>query len=72
MAATTPSSPNSRTNCGREDFSVERAAFDVADAEAVRAFFGGLKRLDILVNNAVSMKVKVLFRAGARRFRRDL
>jgi gluconate 5-dehydrogenase len=41
-----------------EGFSVERAAFDVADASAVRAFFGGLKRLDVLVNNAVSMQVK--------------
>src|ERR1700761_1455250 len=41
-----------------EGLSVERAAFDVADIAAVRAFFGGLKRLDILVNNAVSMQVK--------------
>src|ERR1700761_9250054 len=41
-----------------EGHSVERAAFDVADSVAVRAFFGGLKRLDILVNNAVSMQVK--------------
>jgi NAD(P)-dependent dehydrogenase (short-subunit alcohol dehydrogenase family) len=42
----------------QENFSVSRAAFDVADAKAARAFFGGLKRLDILVNNAVSMNVK--------------
>ena len=41
-----------------EGFSVERAAFDIADAAAVRAFFGNLKRLDVLVNNAVSMQVK--------------
>lgn len=41
-----------------EGFSVERAAFDIADMAAVRAFFGNLKRLDILVNNAVSMQVK--------------
>jgi len=41
-----------------EGLSVERAAFDVADTAAVRAFFGSLKRLDILVNNAVSMQVK--------------
>ena len=41
-----------------EGLSVARAAFDVADTEAVRAFFGGQKRLDILVNNAVSMEVK--------------
>ena len=41
-----------------EDLCVERAAFDVADARAVRAFFGSRPRLDILVNNAVSMQVK--------------
>jgi NAD(P)-dependent dehydrogenase (short-subunit alcohol dehydrogenase family) len=39
-------------------YSVECAAFDVADIEAVRHFFGGLKRLDILVNNAISMTPK--------------
>jgi NAD(P)-dependent dehydrogenase (short-subunit alcohol dehydrogenase family) len=41
-----------------EGFSVEHAAFDIADTAAVRAFFGTRKRLDILVNNAVSMQVK--------------
>lgn len=41
-----------------KNFSISRAAFDVADSRAVRSFFGGLKRLDILVNNAVSMQVK--------------
>jgi NAD(P)-dependent dehydrogenase (short-subunit alcohol dehydrogenase family) len=41
-----------------ENLSVSRAAFDVTDMDALRAFFGGLKRLDILVNNAVSMQVK--------------
>lgn len=41
-----------------EGFSIERAAFDIADTAAVRAFFGNLQRLDILVNNAVSMQVK--------------
>lgn len=41
-----------------ENFSVSRAAFDIADTRALRAFFGGLERLDILVNNAVSMKPK--------------
>lgn len=41
-----------------EGLSAERATFDVADIPAVRAFFAGRKRLDILVNNAVSMQVK--------------
>jgi NAD(P)-dependent dehydrogenase (short-subunit alcohol dehydrogenase family) len=41
-----------------EGFAVERAAFDATDSAALKAFFGGLKRLDILVNNAVSMTVK--------------
>ncbi len=41
-----------------ENFSISRAAFDIADIGASRSFFGGLKRLDILVNNAVSMQVK--------------
>jgi NAD(P)-dependent dehydrogenase (short-subunit alcohol dehydrogenase family) len=41
-----------------EGFSVSRAAFDVADGAAARRFFGGLTRLDILVNNAVSMQLK--------------
>jgi len=41
-----------------QGFLVERAAFDVGDFNAVRRFFGGLSRLDILVNNAVSMTVK--------------
>jgi NAD(P)-dependent dehydrogenase (short-subunit alcohol dehydrogenase family) len=41
-----------------EGLSVERAAFDIADIAAVRTFFTGRKRLDILVNNAVSMQVK--------------
>lgn len=35
--------------------SVEPALFDVGDLEAVRAFFSTRKRLDILVNNAISM-----------------
>jgi NAD(P)-dependent dehydrogenase (short-subunit alcohol dehydrogenase family) len=41
-----------------QGFSVERAAFDAADPAALRDFFAGLPRLDILVNNAVSMTVK--------------
>src|SRR6185312_15569366 len=40
------------------NFSVECAAFDMTDVAKVRGFFGGLKRLDVLVNNAVSMTVK--------------
>jgi NAD(P)-dependent dehydrogenase (short-subunit alcohol dehydrogenase family) len=39
----------------RQGYSAEAAAFNVGDFIAVRAFFGGLKRLDILVNNAITM-----------------
>ena len=39
----------------KDGFSAERAAFDVGDFAAVREFFGRLPRLDVLVNNAVSM-----------------
>ena len=42
----------------KKGFSVERAAFDACDSAALREFFAGLPRLDILVNNAVSMTVK--------------
>ena len=38
-----------------EGHSVERAVFDVADIPAVRAYFARLERLDVLVNNAISM-----------------
>lgn len=38
-----------------EGFSAARAAFDVADFTQVRKFFASLERLDVLVNNAVSM-----------------
>ena len=41
-----------------EGLSVERAAFDATDSMRLRAFLGSLKRLDILVNNAVTMSVK--------------
>lgn len=34
-----------------QGFSVAAAAFDAHDIGALRAFFGGLKRLDVLVNN---------------------
>jgi gluconate 5-dehydrogenase len=42
---------------GRE-ISADCAAFDVTDIIAVRAFFGHLARLDILINNAVTMTPK--------------
>jgi NAD(P)-dependent dehydrogenase (short-subunit alcohol dehydrogenase family) len=41
-----------------EGISAEAAAFDVLDIPALRAFFAGRNRLDILVNNAVAMQVK--------------
>lgn len=41
-----------------EGFSCERATFDMGDIDRVRAFFAGRERLDILVNNAVSMTPK--------------
>lgn len=41
-----------------EGFSVDRAAFDVADFPRLRKFFGNLGRLDVLVNNAISMTPK--------------
>jgi len=37
---------------------VEAAPFDITDIAALRRFFAGQDRLDILVNNAVSMAVK--------------
>lgn len=37
---------------------VSQAPFDVHDVAQIRAFFGALPRLDILVNNAVAMRVK--------------
>jgi len=41
-----------------EGLSAEAAAFDVLNLAALRAFFAGRERLDILVNNAVAMQVK--------------
>lgn len=39
----------------RDGFSCESAVFDMGDFERVRAFFAGRERLDVLVNNAISM-----------------
>jgi NAD(P)-dependent dehydrogenase (short-subunit alcohol dehydrogenase family) len=41
-----------------QGYSVERAAFDVAEPSRVRAFFSGRPRIDILVNNAIAMTPK--------------
>ena len=38
--------------------SAEPAAFDAHDVTAIRTFFGGLKRLDVLVNNIGLMEMK--------------
>jgi len=44
----------------REGLACERAAFDMSDFERVRAFFAGRERLDVLVNNAITMTPKPL------------
>ena len=49
-------------------FVAQRAAFDAGDPAAIRGFFGGLERLDILVNNAVSMQVKSFAALGPEDF----
>src|SRR4051812_26956173 len=41
-----------------EGLSVEAAAFDAHDVAEIHAFFGGLKRLDVLVNNIGKMAGK--------------
>jgi NAD(P)-dependent dehydrogenase (short-subunit alcohol dehydrogenase family) len=41
-----------------EGLSTECAAFDMADFVRLRAFFAGRERLDVLVNNAISMTPK--------------
>jgi NAD(P)-dependent dehydrogenase (short-subunit alcohol dehydrogenase family) len=46
------------TDLKARGFSVTRAAFDAHDIAAVRDFFSGLPRLDILVNNATAMQMK--------------
>ncbi len=43
----------------RDGIGCECAAFNMADFAAVRRFFSGRERLDILVNNAVSMTPKL-------------
>ena len=40
------------------DRACRRAAFDAGDPAAIAGYFGGLPRLDILINNAVSMTMK--------------
>jgi NAD(P)-dependent dehydrogenase (short-subunit alcohol dehydrogenase family) len=42
----------------RDGLSCETAAFDMTDFERVRAYFAGRARLDVLVNNAISMTSK--------------
>ena len=39
-------------------FSAEAAAFDAHDVRTIHSFFGGLKRLDVLVNNIGFMEMK--------------
>jgi NAD(P)-dependent dehydrogenase (short-subunit alcohol dehydrogenase family) len=41
-----------------EGLSAEAAAFDAHDVPSIRSFFGGLKRLDVLVNNIGFMQMK--------------
>ncbi|BCW90574.1 Rhamnolipids biosynthesis 3-oxoacyl-[acyl-carrier-protein] reductase [Alphaproteobacteria bacterium SO-S41] len=45
-----------QTRMSSFDCHVSTAAFDMMDFAASRAFFGGLERLDVLVNNAVTME----------------
>ena len=47
---------------------VECASFDMADFAAVRGFFSGRERLDILVNNAVTMTPKSFAETSAEDF----
>lgn len=53
-----------------DGFAVTPAAFDICDSGARRAFFSGLKRLDVLVNNAIAMQVKSLSELTAEDFAR--
>lgn len=54
---------NGRNEARLKDFagelkSAECAAFDVTDFDAVRAFFAKRERIDVIVNNAISMNPK--------------
>ncbi len=49
-------------------FSAEPAAFDAHDVGAIRSFFGGLRRLDVLVNNIGLMEMKSFAALEARDF----
>ena len=51
-----------------QGFSVEAAAFDAHDEASTKAFFGGLKRLDVLVNNIGFMQAKSFAALEARDF----
>ena len=45
-----------RATMAAEGHDVSTACFDMMDFAASRAFFGGLARLDVLINNAVTVK----------------
>ncbi|MEO8300530.1 MAG: SDR family oxidoreductase [Rhizomicrobium sp.] len=47
-----------------QGFSVEAAAFDAHDVAKIRSYFGGLKRLDVLVNNIGMMAGKSFAQLG--------
>jgi NAD(P)-dependent dehydrogenase (short-subunit alcohol dehydrogenase family) len=51
-----------------QGFSVEAAPFDAHDIAKIRAFFGGLKRLDVLVNNIGLMLGKPFSQLGPEDF----
>jgi NAD(P)-dependent dehydrogenase (short-subunit alcohol dehydrogenase family) len=47
-----------------QGFCVETASFDAHDIEKIRVFFGGLKQLDVLVNNIGLMQGKSFSQLG--------
>jgi NAD(P)-dependent dehydrogenase (short-subunit alcohol dehydrogenase family) len=53
---------------GRAGIDAECAAFDMMDLEKLRAYFGKLSRLHILINNAVTMTPKAFSDANASDF----